>query len=256
MLIKLDPIWVHFFLILLAILLSASYAHAFISLSPVAGNQVWVNHLIRFQQPMSDKMNEPSREPICEPSNDRKKSEPIVSYSHIKKDKSTPIFQLVVASVSNNNALSFNDKSSFEFQLIVASFTNECSKDSSKKTARCAMNNLRQSQLFIDNILIDLWQHPREIDEVNFQQVGNSASTQPTELAGSRYDKKSEQVGNSASTQLMGVCYNKKSTQLVSSYHDKTSEGAECITSNLHDSTFQLIVGFKQHYQSSTRKSW
>jgi hypothetical protein len=60
---------------------------------------------------MSDLTNEPSREPIIEPTNDRKKSEPILSYSHIKRDKSTPTFQLVVASVSNNNALSFNDKS-------------------------------------------------------------------------------------------------------------------------------------------------
>ncbi len=48
----------------------------------LAGNQARVNHLIRFQQPMSDPMNEPSREPIREPTNDRKKSEPIVSYSH------------------------------------------------------------------------------------------------------------------------------------------------------------------------------
>jgi hypothetical protein len=30
------------------------------SLSPVAENQVRVNHLIRFQQPMSDPTNEPS----------------------------------------------------------------------------------------------------------------------------------------------------------------------------------------------------
>jgi hypothetical protein len=36
----------------------------------LAGNQARVNHLIRFQQPMSDPMNEPSREPIREPTND------------------------------------------------------------------------------------------------------------------------------------------------------------------------------------------
>ena len=42
------------FLILLAMFLSASYAHAFISLSPVAGNQAQVNHLIRFEESMSD----------------------------------------------------------------------------------------------------------------------------------------------------------------------------------------------------------
>ena len=109
------------FLVLLASFHSGSYAHAFTSLSPVAGNQVRVNHLIRFQQPMSNPTNEPSREPIREPTNDRKKSEPIVSNSQIKRDKSTPTFQLVVAFVSNNNALSFNDKPSSKFQLVVAS---------------------------------------------------------------------------------------------------------------------------------------
>ena len=55
------------FLVLLASFHSGSYAHAFTSLSPVAGNQVRVNHLIRFQQPMSNPTNEPSREPIREP---------------------------------------------------------------------------------------------------------------------------------------------------------------------------------------------
>jgi hypothetical protein len=35
---------------------------------------------------------------------------------------------LVAASVSNNNALSFNDKSSSTFKLVVASVTNEFSK--------------------------------------------------------------------------------------------------------------------------------
>jgi hypothetical protein len=55
------------FLVLLASFHSGSYAHAFTSLSPVAGNQVRVNHLIRFQQPMSNPKNEPSREPIREP---------------------------------------------------------------------------------------------------------------------------------------------------------------------------------------------
>jgi hypothetical protein len=175
------------FLVLLASFHSGSYAHAFTSLSPVAGNKVRVDHLIRFQQPMSDPTNEPSREPIREPTNDRKKSEPIVSYSHIKRDKSTPTFQLVVASVSNNNALSFYDKSSSKFQLVVASVANECSKGSSKKTTQCTMNNSWQSRSFIDDVSIDSWQCPMKIDEVNFQQVGDSAST---ELVGSCHDKK------------------------------------------------------------------
>ncbi len=43
----------------------------FTILSSVAGNQVWVNHLTRLQQPMSDPTNEPSRKPRCESTNDR-----------------------------------------------------------------------------------------------------------------------------------------------------------------------------------------
>ena len=52
------------FLVLLALFLLASHANA---LSLVAGNQVWVLHLIRLRQPMSNPKNEPSREPISEP---------------------------------------------------------------------------------------------------------------------------------------------------------------------------------------------
>jgi hypothetical protein len=59
------------FLVPLAIFLSGSYAHAFTSLSPVAGNKARVNHLIRFEEPMSNPTNEPSREPIRDPTNDQ-----------------------------------------------------------------------------------------------------------------------------------------------------------------------------------------
>ncbi len=59
------------FLVPLAIFLSGSYAHAFTSLSPVAGNKARMNHLIRFEEPMSNPTNEPSREPIREPTNDQ-----------------------------------------------------------------------------------------------------------------------------------------------------------------------------------------
>ena len=55
------------FLVLLALILSASHANAFTSLSSVAGNQVRINHLTRLQQRISDPTNEPSREPIREP---------------------------------------------------------------------------------------------------------------------------------------------------------------------------------------------
>ena len=52
------------FLVPLTIFLSASLGDAFV-------NHARLNHLIRFQQPMSNPTNEPSREPICEPTNDR-----------------------------------------------------------------------------------------------------------------------------------------------------------------------------------------
>ncbi len=55
------------FLVLLALVLSASHETAFTSLSSVAGNQVWINQSTQLRQPMSDPTNEPSREPIREP---------------------------------------------------------------------------------------------------------------------------------------------------------------------------------------------
>jgi hypothetical protein len=54
-------------LVLFALFLWARHANAFTSLSSVAGNQVWVNHLIQLQQPMSNPMNEPSCEPTIKP---------------------------------------------------------------------------------------------------------------------------------------------------------------------------------------------
>jgi hypothetical protein len=55
------------FLVLLAIFLLARHANAFTYLSPIARNQVWGNHFIQFEEPMSDPTNEPSREPPSEP---------------------------------------------------------------------------------------------------------------------------------------------------------------------------------------------
>ena len=116
------------FFVLLAIFLWASNANAFTRLSLVSRNQAQVNHLIQFEVSMSTPTNEQSCEPIHKTTNDQKKSEPILSSSHIKRDKSTPTFKLVVASVSNINASSFNDKPSSKFQLVAAPVTNEFSK--------------------------------------------------------------------------------------------------------------------------------
>ena len=55
------------FVVLLALVLLASHANAFTSLSLVAGNQVRINHLTRLQQSISNSTNEPSLEPIREP---------------------------------------------------------------------------------------------------------------------------------------------------------------------------------------------
>jgi hypothetical protein len=90
--------------------------------------------------------------------------EPITLTIHIKQDKSTPTFQLVVASVSNNNALSFDDKSSAMFKLVVASVTNEFSKGSTNDSPAkqrpipndgpAIENNL---QLHVPMIVASIW---------------------------------------------------------------------------------------------------
>jgi hypothetical protein len=61
--------------VLLAILLLASNANVFTSLSPVAGNQVQEIHFIQLQQPMSDPTNEPSCKPILKQTNDQTTNE-------------------------------------------------------------------------------------------------------------------------------------------------------------------------------------
>jgi len=97
------------FLVLLASFHSGSYAHAFTSLSPVAGNQVRVNHLIRFQQPMSDPTNEPSREPIREPTNDRKKRHISPQFHVIFDDNFTTVPYLRTAAIrATSESLSLN----------------------------------------------------------------------------------------------------------------------------------------------------
>jgi hypothetical protein len=50
-------------LVLLAIFLLASNANAFISLSSVAGTQVWINHVFLFEEPMSKPSNKPTGKP-------------------------------------------------------------------------------------------------------------------------------------------------------------------------------------------------
>jgi hypothetical protein len=91
------------FLVLLAFILPARYAHVFTSLSPAAGNQVQLNHLICFEESMSKPTNKPSCEPSCKPTNEEMNDQPIKS----------------------NNAFLFNDKPSSTHQLVVASITKQ-----------------------------------------------------------------------------------------------------------------------------------
>ena len=93
-----------------------------------------------------------------------------------------------------------------------------------------------QCQIFVNNVSIDSWQYQMEIDDVKSQSIKWQCRINIVDL-------KSERVGNCASTQLVGSC------------HDEKSERAGCIASTQKDSTFQLIVGFKQYHQSSTHKS-
>jgi hypothetical protein len=94
----------------------------------------------------------------------KKKIEPIVSHSYIKQDKFTSIFQLVVASVLNNNALSFGDKSTTTFKLVVASVKNTDSKGLTKIDLwQCQTVNKNETsklwhcQLFINKMIVVLF---------------------------------------------------------------------------------------------------
>jgi hypothetical protein len=203
---------------------------------------------------MSDPTNEPSREPICEPTNDRINDQ---TTHEMNEQTEVPLQQLGThANVSQQLIPAANSEG-----VKVASKTAHQLPTSSHST-----NNLWQCQSFVDNVLIDSWQCLMKIDKVKSMKTAQRAigsKCKSYQSCGHCYDKNSEQVGNSASTQLVGSCHGKKServgncasTQLVGSCHDKKSERAGCIASTQQDSTFQLIVGFKQYNQSLTRKS-
>jgi len=110
------------FLVILALVLSASHANVSTSLSSVAGNQVRINHLTRLQQPISDPTNEPSREPICEStkrmdldavlSNNLSQINNAVLSNHIKRISlvlmKRSITQFLLLTVPNQNQSIFN----------------------------------------------------------------------------------------------------------------------------------------------------
>jgi hypothetical protein len=224
------------FLVPLTVFLSASLGDAFV-------NHARLNHLIQFQQPMSNPTNEPSRKPIREPTNDLMNDQ---TTHGMKGQTGVPLQQSCThANVSQQLVLAANSKGA-----KVASKTAHQLSTSSHST-----KNLWQCQSFVDNMSINSWQCQIEMDKVKSmktaqraigskckscqshghcydkksKRVGNSASTQ---FVGSCHDIKSEQVGNSASTQLVGSCHdnksqqvgNRASTQLVGFCHDNKSE--------------------------------
>jgi hypothetical protein len=96
------------FPVLLALFLSTSHANA---LSSVAGNQVWVIHLIRLQQPMSNSTNEPSCEPIL-PNNLSPKNTQ-VAYSEPKQDAELPS-KITDSTITQPHGLCHGKKSELE----------------------------------------------------------------------------------------------------------------------------------------------
>jgi len=227
------------FLILLAIFLSASYAHAFTSLSPV-GNQVRVNHLIQFQQPMRDPTNEPSREPIREPTNDRINDQ---TTHEMNEQTEVPLQQSGThANVS---------------QQLVPAANSEGAKVASKTahqlpTSSHSTNNLWQYQSFVDNVSIDSWQCRMEIDKVKSMKTAQCAIGSKCKSFQSRghcYDKKSERVGNSASTQLVGFCHDNKSEQVTCSEQEQGAKHPSKIRdpSNTKSLTNRITCGNAKH---------
>jgi hypothetical protein len=59
------------FLVLFAIFLLASYANAFVSLGSAAGTQIWINHVIQLEEPMSKPMKIPARKSTCKSTTDQ-----------------------------------------------------------------------------------------------------------------------------------------------------------------------------------------
>jgi hypothetical protein len=72
----------------------------------------------------------------------------------IKGDKSTPTFQLVVGSVSNNNASFFDNKPSSTFQLVVASVDCKSKAVSNKPFRTLRLNRIKSKMPFTFQLIV------------------------------------------------------------------------------------------------------
>jgi hypothetical protein len=220
-------------LILSAILLSASNANAFTSLSPAAGNQVRVNHLIWFQQPMSDPKNEPSREPIREATNDRMNDQ---TTHEMNKQTEVSLQQLGTHANVSQQSVPANSEG-----VKVASKTAH-----QLLTSYYAMNNLWQCQLFVDNVLIDSWQCQMEIDKVKSMKtviVEFKANLDFSDIWSQIFvhfeaDSNFSRYLSATLQQLSKMC---SAFQMVATEHKPIC--------NSNSSTFRFIVGFKQQHK-------
>jgi hypothetical protein len=113
-------------LVLIAIFLLASYANAFLNLNQVAGNQIWLNHLIWFKE--TNKQNSSAKTAL----------------------KATAEMQPSADSNNTTNTLSFRHTASSTIQLVVASIDGKFLNGSTKPLANNFGNAIRLSKNWIN----------------------------------------------------------------------------------------------------------
>jgi len=100
----------------------------------------------------------------------------VTSKNQIKRDKSTPTFQLVVASVTNNNASSFDDKPSSTFQLVVVS-VDWISKGISNKPFRTlCLDRIKNKMPFTFQLIVG----SKQVHQKKLQRIKANANLQTT----------------------------------------------------------------------------
>jgi hypothetical protein len=177
------------FLVLLALFLLANHANG---CSLVAGIQVWVNHLIQFEESMIKPMNKLSSKPICEPTNyqmndpDHYKKEPL--QKHCCTDSGIqPLLQkhccidsgiqskLIFTSEKTNGCQQLTHLANSEGGRFALLLLSGCKSVGIKPTSLYLTNDLQQSRSFVDNLLIDSWLCRMEIKKVKSMKTAQSA---------------------------------------------------------------------------------
>ena len=131
-------------LVLISIFLLASYAHAFLNLNQVAGNQIRLNHLIRFKE--TNKQNSKAKYKFSNGSN-----QPSANNSRQCRLFITNLnkCQMEINKTQTNNSWQCQ---SF-VNVLIDSWQQKCQMEIDKTET----NNFRQCRSFV-NVLIDSWQ--------------------------------------------------------------------------------------------------